>query len=307
MSQLAEAIETYFYVISSLSEHTQISYRDKLHVFADFCTERGVDLADITRKLFRDFIQYVTERTSRQTREKIKGHTITSYGRVIKVFLRWVSSYEEYAGCIKASVLKSLTVPKLEQKTKPVLTSDEIKQLYAACKEETTKQLATRDMAILSVLLDTGLRATELCSLTLNNVHLDPGDSYILVFGKGKKEREMGLGQRARLDLHRYIRQYRKQAKPADPVFLSRLGGALTRNGLDQLLYRLKDWAGVQTEGGAHLFRHTFATMYLANDGDVYKLSRLMGHSHVSTTEGYVRSLAQRTARSGQSVLDRLL
>jgi integrase/recombinase XerD len=306
MSQLTEAIETYLYVVSSLSEHTQISYRDKLHVFADFCTEHNIDLADISPKFFRDFIQYVSTRTSRQTGEKIRGHTVTSYGRVIKVFLRWVSGYEEYAGCMKATTLRSLAVPKLEQKTKPILTADEIKRLYAACKQEHTKQLATRDTAILSVLLDTGVRATELCSLTLGNVHLEPADSYILVFGKGKKEREMGVGQRVRLDLHRYMRQYRKYARADEPVFLGRIGDPLTRNGLDQLLYRLKGWAGVTTEGGAHLFRHTFATMYLANGGDVYKLSRLMGHTHVSTTEGYVRSLAQRDARRGQSLLDQL-
>jgi len=203
---------------------------------------------------------------------------------VIKVFLHWVSGYEEYAGCIKPSTLRSLAVPKLEQHTKPTLTADEINRLYEACKKEYTTQLVVRDIAILSVLLDIGVRASELCSLTLKNVHLHPQDSYIMVFGKGRKEREIGLGTKARLDLHRYIRQYRKHGKPDEAVFLSRYNIPLTRNGLDQILYRLKDWANVKIEGGAHLFRHTFATLYLIN-GDVYKFSRIMGHNHVTTTE----------------------
>lgn len=166
---------------------------------------------------------------------------------MVKVFLRWVSSYEEYAGCIKSSTLRSLAVPKLEQKAKPVLTADEIGRLYAACKQVHTKQLSTRDTAILSQLLDTGVRASELFGLTMGNVHLDPQDSYVLVLGKGRKEREIGLGQRARLDLHRYIRQYRKYAKPSEPVFLGRSGKPLTRNGLDQILYCLKELAGMTT------------------------------------------------------------
>lgn len=306
MTQLTGAIETYMYVISGLSEHTQLSYRDKLKVFEQFCTEREIDLEDINPKVFKNFIQHISDRTSPQTGQKIRGHTISSYGRVIKVFLRWVSSYEEYAGCIKSSTLRSLAVPRLEQKTKPVLTVDEIDRLYAACKQGHTKQLVTRDTAILSMLLDTGVRASELCGLTMGNAHLDPQDSYVLVLGKGRKEREIGLGQRARLDLHRYIRQYRKYGKPNEPVFIGRSGKPLTRNGLDQILYRLKEWAGVTTEGGAHLFRHTFATMYLTGGGDVYKLSRLMGHNHVTTTEGYVRSMKQRDARKGISVLDSL-
>jgi site-specific recombinase XerD len=110
MTQLNEAVETYMYVISSLSEHTIISYRDKLQVFVNFCEQEKVDLDKITPKVFRRFMD-----------------------------------------------------------------------LYIACKNEETSQLVTRDTAILSLLLDTGIRATELCTLTLDHVHLDPQDSYILV------------------------------------------------------------------------------------------------------------------------------
>jgi len=307
MSDLIDAIEIYQYVISGLSEHTQLSYLDKLKVFEQFCSDNNIDLAGITPKVFKQFITFVSERISPRTGEQIRGHTISSYGRVIKVFLGWAASYEDFSGCIKPSTLRTLAVPKLPEQTKIILSRDEIARLYEACKRASLKTLVTRDTAILSVLLDTGVRASELCGLTVSNVHLDPQDSYILVYGKGKKEREIGLGAKARLDLHKYLRLHRKGAKPDDPVFLSRYAEPLTRNGLDQLLYRLKETGHVAKPGGAHLFRHTFATCYLADGGDVYKLSRLMGHTHVSTTEGYVKSLQQRDARKGNSVLDNLM
>lgn len=70
-----------------------------------------------------------------------------------------------------------------------------------------------------------------------------------------------------------------------------------TRNGLDQMLYRLKEWAGIEKEGGAHVFRHSYATMYLDNGGDIYDLRDLMGHEHVSTTEIYTQGTDQKKAR----------
>ncbi|WP_040444212.1 tyrosine-type recombinase/integrase [Ktedonobacter racemifer] len=163
-----------------------------------------------------------------------------------------------------------------------------------------------RNIAILSLLLDTGVRASELCTLTLENVVITRDDAYIRVMGKGRKEREIGLGKQARIQIQKYIRLYRKGAEEKEVVFISQRQQPLTINGLDQLLYRLRDHAKLSVSAGAHKFRHTFAVNYLLNGGDVYKLSRIMGHTSVSTTERYVRSMKQRDARRGLSVLDNL-
>jgi len=84
----------------------------------------------------------------------------------------------------------------------------------------------------------------------------------------------------------------------------------LTPEGLDRLLYRLRDRVGRQHFNGvrvsAHTFRHTYAVRYLEQGGDLYKLSRLMGHSSVVVTEGYLRAFTARAARQGGSVLDNL-
>lgn len=297
MTPVRDAIETYLFAAASLSENTLISYRDKLSVFQEFCEANDTSLEQITPKVFRLFLDHVSTRTNPQSGRTISGYTISSYGRVIKVFLAWVSTYEDYLGAVRPGQLKAMRVPKLEKKVKPTYTPEEIKQIYDACKNESTRYLIDRDRAIVTMLTDSGVRATELCTLRIGDIHLDLEDSYVKVLGKGQKEREVGLGRQARLDLHRYITRHRRRAQPDEYVFLSRLRKPFTRNGLDQMLYRLKEWAGIEKDGGAHMFRHTYATMYLDNGGDIYDLRDLMGHEHVSTTEIYTRGTNQKKAR----------
>jgi len=307
MTPVFEAIETYLYAVASLAETTFVSYRDKLKVFQEFCESKGIYLEEITPKVFRSFLDSISERINPQTGVPVSGFTISSYGRVVKVFLTWVSTYEDYLGVIRPGTLKAMRVPALEKKLKPTFTVEEVYALYEACKREGTRFLIDRDRAIITLLLDTGIRASELCSLKLEDVHLSPEDPYIKVHGKGNKWREVGLGHQASVDLNRYIKRYRRGAAPDSLVFLNRMREPLTRNGLDQVLYRLKAWAGIKKSGGVHMFRHTFATQYIDHGGDVYNLRDLMGHEHVSTTEIYVRGTNQKRARKARgSVWDNL-
>lgn len=82
---------------------------------------------------------------------------------------------------LKASTLRCLVVPKLEQLTKPTLTPDEIRRLYIAAKQP--GPYSVRNVAILSLLLDTGIRASELIGLTIDNTHLSPVDAYLVIMG----------------------------------------------------------------------------------------------------------------------------
>lgn len=264
-------------------------------------------LEDITPAQVKRYHAVLKEQINPRTKQPITSDTLHGYVRVIKGFLKWCAKDEYFSEYVKPRPATLIAVPKVDQKVIETFTSEQIQAMFDVCKKECTPMLVARDNAILSLLLDTGVRASELCTLTLGNVSLDAGDAYITVMGKGRKQRETGLGKQARTALHRYIRQYRKGARPEDVVFLNRFHNPMTINGLDQLLYRLRDWAKLGgISAGAHKFRHTFAANYLLNGGDVYKLSRLMGHTSVSTTERYVRSMKQRDARRGLSVLDNL-
>src|SRR5260370_17961721 len=150
---------------------------------------------------------------------------------------------------------------------------------------------------MLAVLLDTGVRAAELCTLTLGDVTFTPDDAYLLVHGKGRKQREVPLGRTSRRLLHAYIHRVRPTVGEQH-VFLAKGGGALTPNGLDQLLYRLRRRAGdghfTGVRVSAHTFSHTYAVRSLEAGADIYKLSRLMGHSTVSTHAAYLTAFTTR-------------
>ena len=148
-------------------------------------------------------------------------------------------------------------MPKREQKVIETLSVEQVERLLRAAQ-------SARDKAIIAVLLDTGIRANELCTLTLDHVHFTPEDAWLLVHGKRDKWREVGLGKRARQALHKYIyRERPTQAWHAQPqVFIGRRG-QLTPNGLDQILHALRDAAGQEHFQGVqvrpHVFRHSFA------------------------------------------------
>lgn len=300
---IREAIEEYAYHISRLSPETQVWYLGKLAVFATWCEREQIELVNLKAYEVGKFIEEQRNRINPRTKKTLTSYTLNGYARTIKGFLKWCATED----VVSTQVAQRVVLPKIEQKVIETFTTEQLKALFAACEREYNVELTLRDIALLSVLLDTGIRASELVTLPLDHTHLNPRDAFLLVKGKGSKEREVGLGITARVALHKYIRRFRKEVNPTDAVFVSRFHQPLTVNGLDQIIYRLAGWAKVEgVRVSPHTFRHTYAIHYLKNGGDVYKLSRLMGHTSVAVTEGYLRTLQQRDARNGQSVLDSL-
>jgi integrase/recombinase XerD len=301
-----QAIEEYRYAILRLSPKTQRWYLEKLDTFSDWCKQRGIILETIKAADIRRFLDEQSKRTNPQTGKPLTTYTLHGYARTIKRFLNWCIREEGLEQLVSDRLPKRIEMPRIEQKIIQVFTEDHIARLFKACEKEKTAELAVRNRAIISVLLDTGIRASELCGLTLDNVFLSPADSYIKVFGKGKKWRECPLGKEARAAVYRYVTRYRHAPEGEDHVFLSQKNKPLTESGLYQLIDRLGEWGRVTgVRCCVHDFRHTFSTRYIEAGGDVYNLSRLLGHSSVTVTEGYIKTLQQKAIRSaGISVLD---
>ena len=199
-------------------------------------------------------------------------------------------------------------MPRRDQKVINVFTRADITRLLAACARPAGDHypwLAERDKTLIMLLLDTGIRASEVCELTLAEHACGWANPYIKVFGKGRKERRVGLGVRARQRLHRWIYRYRRRTGLPDRLCGPRPAAA-GQEGLEALLRRLKEETGITgVRCSAHDFRHTFAFTFLANGGDVMRLSRLLGHTSLAVTlwlPGGV-SVARRPARRGD-VLD---
>lgn len=303
MSMLLTDALTEFTYAKDLTPASVRWYREKLSAFIAWLAAQGVTEVDgITAPLARRYLD------ARRTIPTPKGdlpstHTLHGHARAIRAFLHWAAAEE----LIDEKVPKRIALPKREQTVLRILDDRQLELLFQEAKRTETPH---RDTALLSLLVDTGCRASELCGLRLDDVTFTPDAAWILVHGKGRKQREVGLGKRARLSLHRYISRERKAPASERYVFLG-TKGPLKPEGLDRLLYRLRDSAGRQRfEGvsvGAHRFRHLSAVKSLEAGMDVYALSRRLGHADIGVTTGYLRAVSERSLRTlDVSPLDRL-
>jgi integrase/recombinase XerD len=285
---LADAISDYLAdcYARNLSHQTISWYTQKLHAWTK-ASPKGGAVADLTAARVRAYLGGLA----------VGDQTRHGYTQVVKGFLVWC----EEEKLLSRGVAARIKLPKVEKTVIKTLSRDQVRRLHLAVDRQVYRRLVLRDHAILDVLLGTGLRASELCSLTVGRTFVqNPADCYLLLKGKGKKEREVGLPPDACKRLRRWLRE--RPSVPYEEVFVGR-GRPLAVSGVDQLLYRLERRAGDEHFTGirvsAHTFRHTFAVTYLSEGGDVYKLSKLMGHTSVSTTERYLRDYMQRGARQG--------
>jgi site-specific recombinase XerD len=157
------------------------------------------------------------------------------------------------------------------------------------------------------LLLDTGLRIGELISLKMDDIHIDEG--LMKVMGKGKKERMVPIGNKAQKALQSYLFRYRPKPAHSDleNAFLSVFGTPITENSVELMFTRLARRSGIKRLH-AHLCRHTFATMFLLNGGDVFTLQQILGHSTLEMVRNYVTLASNHIAMQHHkySPLDRL-
>ena len=158
-------------------------------------------------------------------------------------------------------------------------TPEQIEKLLATC--DTSTRPGFRNYVMFLVFLDTGMRVSELCSLRLSDVH----PRHVKVAGKGQKEREIGIHPEVSKLLWKYIHKYRGPAEPGEHhVFLSERG-PLSASGVETIFDQMEQQSGIHdVRVSPHTLRHTFSKQYLKRGGDLFKLSRELGHSSVQIT-----------------------
>jgi integrase/recombinase XerD len=268
-------------------------YRERLGAFVRWCNENHItELEQLTAPLVRRYIEYVQNRPSQKSGRPLDSFTIHGHVRAIRTLLFWAASED----LMSEKIPQKIKPPKREQKVLKILEDKHLDLLFNAAKKTHTP---LRDTALVALLLDTGCRASEICGLTLDDVHFDHDTVWLLVHGKGRKDRPVGLGKRSGMALHRYMKRERHSDLPY--VFIGKKG-QLKPSGLDQLLYRLKRAAGAHhfqgVSVGAHRWRHTHAVMSLEAGTDVYVLSKQMGHADIGVTTNYLRDVSQRQLRT---------
>lgn len=213
-------------------------------------------------------------------------------------------------------VVKGIEKPKFDEKLIIPFTTEETKALVNAAEWTSTwdtrtgkqtrskRPTARRDVAIILTLLDTGIRVSELCDLTLKDYQQDSGRLHIR-HGKGNKARFVYAGICSQKAIWRYLLE-RDRVRPSDALFASKTDNALHRNNLRHTLNQLGENAGVEGVY-PHRFRHTFAIEFLRNGGNVFELKKILGHEKLETVEVYLElaSVDIQRAQQANSPADR--
>jgi len=156
-------------------------------------------------------------------------------------------------------------------------------------------KISVRDKAIMEVLYGTGIRASELTSLKINDMNLDAG--FIKCMGKGSKERIVPVGRSASAAIRLYLNLSRKRLlkkKQSQVLFLDKRGDPLTRQGLWFIIKKYVKSSGVKGTTSPHTFRHSFATHLLEKGADLRAVQEMLGHANIATTQIYTNVSRER-------------
>jgi integrase/recombinase XerD len=285
---LSQAIEGYFIYAHArrLSEQTLNSYNwalRKLEVYL------GSDppFASITVAEVRAFLN------------SLPGLTNTSL-IALRSGLSALWTWGVGEGLVQRNIVKDTKAPKPEKRDVIPFSQRDVQLMLSACDRckpyarpgkrlcDNKRPTALRDRAIIILLLDTGIRATELCGLTITDADLK--NHRIIVMGKGRKERYIPISPRTEQAIWRYLAT-REEKKPAAPLFATSNGRPLNRFNIWRLLELAGERASVK-DVHPHRFRHTFAITFLRNGGNVFALQRILGHESLTMVNKYL-ALAQ--------------
>lgn len=266
-----------------LSDNTLSAYRRDLQGLAAWLqkkTETG--LLEARRD---ELLRYIQLRVEQGMRSSTTARLLSSMRRFYRHLLR--------EGQRKDDPSARIDSPKLGRSLPDSLTEDDVDALLMA--PDFKQVLGMRDRAMLEVLYASGLRVTELISLTLPQVNLRQG--VVRIVGKGNKERLVPLGEEALNWLDRYLEEARPELikrQANDVLFPTRRGGAMSRQAFWQNIKRYAQAASIKKALSPHTLRHAFATHLLNHGADLRVVQLLLGHSNLSTTQIYTHVARER-------------
>jgi integrase/recombinase XerD len=265
-----------------LSPNTVEAYRSDLEKFFRGCP---MTPAEVGRDDIRAFL----------AREREAGLSPATSGRrlvALKTFYRFLL-LERRA---PADPTENIAAPRAFKRLPGYLTEEEVEALLAAPDALTPTGL--RDRAMLETLYATGTRVSELTGLSAERLHLDSG--FVIILGKGSKERVVPLGEEAT----DWIRRYMAEARPillkkrqSSHLFVTSRGGGMSRQNVWIWITRYARAAGVTKHLSPHTLRHSFATHLLEHGADLRSVQTLLGHADISTTQIYTHVEQERLKR----------
>jgi len=264
----------YLRVEKGLAANTVEAYARDLGKFSRFLEKKSWGLEEAGQAGIREFL-------SSLNRQQLESRTIARLIVALRHFYRYLRR-EDF---IASNPTENLESPRIWNILPKYLSPGDVETLLAQPAED--NPLGIRDRAILEMLYGTGLRVSELISLRIADVHLEAG--YVRAIGKGNKERIVPAGQMAVGAVEKYLAGPRSKllgsraSRSSGYLFISRLGGKLTRQSVWLLLSRYGRMAGLRQRITPHLLRHSFATHLLARGADLRSLQMMLGHAALAT------------------------
>ena len=270
-----EAFISYLHNVKKTSDNTELSYKRDLCKFATFMQEQGVfALGEATEENLQSYVSYLNEK-------KFAAATVSRNIASIKALYQYLCQ----EGKVSKNVAEGLKAPKIEKRMPEILSMDEVVRLLEQPSGNSAKEI--RDKAMLELLYATGIRVTELITLSVRDVNLQMG--FIICRGS-HKERLVPFGEAARNALVHYLEKTRSemlQDESEETLFVNCSGQPMSRQGFWKLIKYYAKKAGILTDITPHTLRHSFAAHLVENGADLRSVQEMLGHSDISTTQIY--------------------
>ncbi len=283
MDQLLDRFLHYLIVEKGLSKNTIDAYRHGLTRFLSHLKEKGVkEIRDADKFHVRGFLQGLRKKN-------LNAKSIVRDLVAIRTFFRFL--IEE--ALLESNPVEDLESPKVARTLPEILTLKEIEQILE--QPDLRTPLGIRDRAMLEMLYATGMRVSELTRLPTHQVNLEGG--YVLVYGKGSKERIIPLGSEALKWIAAYLKTARGQlskGRDSASLFVNRSGKGMSRQRFWKSLKEYARRAGLRKRITPHLLRHSFASHLLERGADLRSVQMMLGHVDISTTQIYTHVAGER-------------
>jgi integrase/recombinase XerD len=274
--EILDSFLHYLAVEKGLARNTLEAYSRDLNAYLAFLEAEGIASLGATSKLtVLAFIKQLQK----------AGLARRSINRAL-VALRGLYRFHAREGMLPADPLEDMELPKLGPTIPHVLTVQDCEQLLAQPQAE--GPLGIRDGAMLELLYATGMRVSELCELPVSGLNLEAG--FVLIKGKGGKERVCPIGEVAMERVRNYLQQARPlllKGRESPFLFLNSRGGRMSRQGFWKILRHYALLAGITKHITPHTLRHSFATHLLERGADLRFIQAMLGHADIGTTQIY--------------------